>query len=67
MGYSGPPWACLETCWVTMFGGRSLGCIKLAIPALCDRGVSPKRPYLDRGGRLGEAFLPELEAALGHS
>ena len=40
------------------------GCIKLAIPTRCGRDVSPKRPCLSRGGRLGEASLPELDAAL---
>ena len=40
------------------------GCIKLAVQPKPGRGVSPKRPCLGRSGRLGEASLPELDAAL---
>ena len=40
------------------------GCIKFVIPAWGGRDVSPKRPWLGGDGRLGEASLPEFDAAL---
>jgi hypothetical protein len=43
-------------------GGSSVA--RVATATVGGRGVSPKRPRLGRGGRLGEASQPELDAAL---